>query len=76
MRFANHIAEIDISGIRKSFEAAGADSINLGLGQPDFETPGHVKEAAIEAIKEGDPDLFRRPDSRTDVNTERETEGT
>ena len=53
MRFANHIAEIDISGIRKSFEAASADSINLGLGQPDFETPDHVKEAAIEAIREG-----------------------
>lgn len=30
----------------------------------------------IEAIKQVDPDLFRRPDSQTDVNTERETEET
>tara|TARA_Y100000310_G_C20332839_1_gene646093 strand:- start:249 stop:581 length:333 start_codon:yes stop_codon:yes gene_type:complete len=30
----------------------------------------------IDAIKEVDPDLFRRPDSRADVNTERETEDT
>jgi Aspartate/tyrosine/aromatic aminotransferase len=35
------------------FEGAGKDSINLGLGQPDFDTPPHIKEAAIQAIREG-----------------------
>ena len=51
--FSRRVAEIEISGIRKIFEAAGADSINLGLGQPDFDTPPHIKEAAIQAIREG-----------------------
>jgi aspartate aminotransferase len=53
MRFASQISEIEISGIRKCFEGAGAGAINLGLGQPDFDTPGHIKDAAIEAIQTG-----------------------
>lgn len=53
MRFASHIREMDISGIRKCFEGAGPNAINLGLGQPDFDTPGHIKEAAINAIHAG-----------------------
>ena len=53
MKFASHISEMDISGIRKSFEGAGPNAINLGLGQPDFDTPAHIKEAAIKAIRDG-----------------------
>jgi len=53
LRFASHIEEIEISGIRKCFEGAGPDAINLGLGQPDFDTPGHIKQAAIRSIEEG-----------------------
>ncbi|UEC42848.1 MAG: putative aspartate aminotransferase [Methanothrix sp.] len=53
MKFASHVEEIDISGIRKSFEGAGPGAINLGIGQPDFDTPDHIKRAAIEAIEEG-----------------------
>ncbi|MCJ7444573.1 MAG: pyridoxal phosphate-dependent aminotransferase [Methanotrichaceae archaeon] len=53
MRFASCTGEIEISGIRKCFEGAGPDAINLGLGQPDFDTPNHIKEAAIESIYEG-----------------------
>jgi len=33
--------------------AAGQDIIGLGAGEPDFDTPDHIKEAAIEAIKAG-----------------------
>ncbi|MDD1684301.1 MAG: aminotransferase class I/II-fold pyridoxal phosphate-dependent enzyme, partial [Methanoregula sp.] len=51
--FSSRVAGIEISGIRKIFEAAGPDSINLGLGQPDFDTPQHIKDAAIQAIREG-----------------------
>jgi len=51
--FPAKIREIEISGIRRIFESAGPDSINLGLGQPDFDTPRHIKEAAIRAIEEG-----------------------
>ena len=32
---------------------AGVDVIGLGAGEPDFDTPEHVKEAAIKAIKDG-----------------------
>ncbi len=31
----------------------GMDVINLGIGQPDFSTPGHIVEAAIKALKDG-----------------------
>src|SRR4051794_10488824 len=32
---------------------AGKDIINLGIGEPDFDTPLHIKEAAIKAIHDG-----------------------
>ena len=34
-------------------KAAGKDIIGLGAGEPDFDTPIHIKEAAIKAINEG-----------------------
>ena len=37
----------------KALKAQGADIINLSAGEPDFDTPGHIKDAAIVAIKEG-----------------------
>ncbi len=37
----------------KALKAQGADIINLSAGEPDFDTPGHIKDAAIAAIKEG-----------------------
>lgn len=33
--------------------AQGKDIINLGIGQPDFQTPEHIVEAAIKALKDG-----------------------
>jgi len=51
--FTDRVSEIDISGIRKMFEAAGTDSINLGLGEPDVPTPAHVCDAAMDAIRAG-----------------------
>jgi aspartate aminotransferase len=53
IKFSENVAKIDTSGIRKIFEAAGSEAINLGLGQPDFDTPEHIKAAAIKAINEG-----------------------
>jgi aspartate/methionine/tyrosine aminotransferase len=32
---------------------SGKDVINLGIGQPDFRTPGHIVEAAIKALRDG-----------------------
>jgi aspartate aminotransferase len=53
MKFSQRVQGIEISGIRKIFESAGPDSINLGLGQPDFDTPRHIKDAAVQAIRDG-----------------------
>lgn len=33
--------------------AEGKDIINLGIGQPDFETPPHIVDAAIKALRDG-----------------------
>ena len=38
----------------REMRAAGKDIIGLGAGEPDFDTPDNIKEAAIEAIKKGD----------------------
>ena len=37
----------------KELKAQGQDVIGLGAGEPDFDTPGHIKEAAIRAIRDG-----------------------
>lgn len=36
-----------------ALRAAGKDIIGLGAGEPDFDTPNHIKQAAIEAIEAG-----------------------
>lgn len=48
-----YLRQIEISGIRKFYNkvARFPDAISLTLGQPDFPTPEHVKEAGIEAIR-------------------------
>ena len=48
------VQEIEISGIRKFFNmvAPYKDAISLTIGQPDFPTPLHIKEAAKKAIDE------------------------
>jgi aspartate aminotransferase len=53
MTLARTIDNVDISGLRKMFDLARSDSINLGLGEPDFQPPGNVKEALKNAIEEG-----------------------
>src|SRR3569833_2870656 len=37
----------------KALEAQGKSSVSLSIGQPDFQTPGHIVEAAIKALKDG-----------------------
>jgi aspartate aminotransferase len=56
--FSDRVEQVSISGIREVFEAAGEDAINLGLGQPDFPTPEHARQAAIEAIEDGRADGY------------------
>lgn len=52
---AGHIAGLPKSGIRDFFELVNSmdDVISLGIGEPDFETPWHIREATIYAIHRG-----------------------
>ena len=42
-----------ITARAKALRAEGQDIIGLGAGEPDFDTPEHIKQAAIEAINNG-----------------------
>ncbi|MEM7767850.1 MAG: aminotransferase class I/II-fold pyridoxal phosphate-dependent enzyme, partial [Pseudomonadota bacterium] len=46
-------ATIAVSTKAKELKRAGIDVIGLGAGEPDFDTPDHIKAAAIEAIGAG-----------------------
>ena len=37
----------------KAMKKAGLDMVSFGVGEPDFDTPEHIKEAAIQAIRDG-----------------------
>jgi aspartate aminotransferase/aminotransferase len=52
---ADRMALIEASGIRKVFELARSlkDPVNLSIGQPDFDVPGAIKDAACAAIARG-----------------------
>ncbi len=52
---ANNIASMPTSGIRKFFDIVSTmeDVVSLGVGEPDFETPWHVREEAISSIEKG-----------------------
>jgi len=45
---------IAVTSKAREMRASGIDVIGLGAGEPDFDTPDNIKEAAIEAIKRGD----------------------
>ncbi len=45
---------IAVTSKAREMREAGKDVIGLGAGEPDFDTPDNIKEAAIEAIKRGD----------------------
>ena len=45
---------IAVTSKAREMRAAGKDVIGLGAGEPDFDTPDNIKDAAIEAIKRGE----------------------
>ncbi|MBE6798920.1 MAG: aminotransferase class I/II-fold pyridoxal phosphate-dependent enzyme [Ruminococcaceae bacterium] len=49
------VSEIKPSGIRKFFDIAAEmdDIISLGVGEPDFQTPWHIRQAGINALQNG-----------------------
>ncbi|MCF7838081.1 MAG: aminotransferase class I/II-fold pyridoxal phosphate-dependent enzyme [Candidatus Marinimicrobia bacterium] len=54
-RVARHVRDVPRSGIRDFFEivATRHDIISLGIGEPDFDTPWHVREAIVAALERG-----------------------
>ncbi len=56
-RFVNPaVAQVPPSGIRRFFDVAGTmkDAISLGVGEPDFITPYHIRSAAIDSLLDGE----------------------
>jgi len=55
MSIANVLDELKSSEIRRMFDLAltRKDSISFGIGEPDFPTPGNIKEAAKNALDQG-----------------------
>ena len=52
---AANVRNIPRSGIRDFFDVVQGmkDVISLGVGEPDFVTPWHIREAAIYALERG-----------------------
>lgn len=53
MEISRRLESIPMSGIRKMFDLAKPDSINLGLGEPDMDPPKKAVEAMAEASRAG-----------------------
>lgn len=59
IRLSNRVQSIKpsqtlaITARAKALREQGQDIIGLGAGEPDFDTPEHIKEAAIQAIRDG-----------------------
>src|SRR5580658_8859996 len=54
-QIAKHVASLPKSGIRDFFDivARMKEAISLGVGEPDFDTPWHIREAGIYALEKG-----------------------
>lgn len=52
---SKRIVEIEPSGIRKFFDIVNEmkDAISLGVGEPDFDTPWHIREEGIYSLEKG-----------------------
>jgi aspartate aminotransferase len=46
-------ATLAVSALAKRLKAQGRDIINLSTGEPDFDTPGWISDAAMQGIREG-----------------------
>ncbi|WP_096434965.1 aminotransferase A [Alteribacter populi] len=62
-RLNSRVKAIEISGIRQFFNRVGQypDAVQLTIGQPDFATPDHIKEAGKRAIEEGFTTYTKNP---------------
>ena len=47
-----------VTALANQLRAEGRDVIGLAAGEPDFDTPDHVKQAAIKAINDGFTQIY------------------
>ena len=54
-RLSERVREVPPSGIRKFFDIVNEmeDAISLGVGEPDFDTPWHIRDEGIYAFEKG-----------------------
>src|SRR5260370_10283347 len=55
-------ATIAVTDKARALKLAGRDVIGLGAGEPDFDTPDNIKEAAIKAIRDGRSSKYTKCD--------------
>jgi aspartate aminotransferase len=59
MKFSDRILQVkpsptlEVNALANALKAKGIDVIGFGTGEPDFDTPEHIKQAAIRAIESG-----------------------
>ena len=58
---------IAVTDKARALKAAGRNIIGLGAGEPDFDTPDNIKEAAIKAIREGRASKYTNVDGITEL---------
>jgi aspartate aminotransferase len=58
---------IAVTDKARALKAAGRDVIGLGAGEPDFDTPDNIKEAAIKAIREGRASKYTQVDGLAEL---------
>ncbi len=58
---------IAVTDKARALKAAGRDVIGLGAGEPDFDTPDNIKEAAIAAIRAGKASKYTQVDGMVEL---------
>src|SRR6201992_3528389 len=62
-------ATIAVTDKARALKLAGRDVIGLGAGEPDFDTPDNIKEAAIKAIRDGKAAKYTAVDGIAELKT-------
>jgi len=60
-------ATIAVTDKARALKAAGRDVIGLGAGEPDFDTPDNIKQAAIKAITAGKASKYTQVDGMAEL---------
>src|SRR5207244_11150013 len=60
-------ATIAVADKARALKLAGRDVIGLGAGEPDFDTPENIKEAAIKAIRDGKTSKYTAVDGLAEL---------